>query len=172
VGIPWTPISIASAATFCSGATPADPPPAEDAYRIAIAIAKQQGARSYELLASLSLAKLYQATGRPNDAYAVLAPRTRGLCAHGGNAGKSQRRRSCQRRSHNGPPGTGLRDDRPIQPGPPHAIECNTDQASTRDLNAPPCVATCGTCVSTEGPLRADAGPSSLSDLTTVAGSR
>jgi len=58
---------------------PADPAPAADAYRTAIAIAKQQGARSYELLASLSLAKLYQSTGRRNDAYAVLAPALEGL---------------------------------------------------------------------------------------------
>jgi hypothetical protein len=28
--------------------------------------------------------------------------------------------------------GAALRDDRPIQPRPPRAIECNTDQASTR----------------------------------------
>ena len=58
---------------------PADPAPAEDAYRTAVAIAKQQGARSYELLASLSLAKLYQSTGRPADAHAVLAPALEGF---------------------------------------------------------------------------------------------
>jgi predicted ATPase len=58
---------------------PADPAPAEDAYRTAIAIAKQQGARSYELLASLSLAKLYKSTGRPVDAHAVLAPALEGF---------------------------------------------------------------------------------------------
>jgi predicted ATPase len=58
---------------------PADPAPAEDAYRTAIAIAKQQGARSYELLASLSLAKLYQSTGRPAEAHAVLGPALEGF---------------------------------------------------------------------------------------------
>ena len=58
---------------------PADPAPAEDAYRTAIAIAKQQGARAYELLASLSLAKLYQSTGRRADARAVLAPALEGF---------------------------------------------------------------------------------------------
>jgi tetratricopeptide (TPR) repeat protein len=58
---------------------PADPAPAEEAYRTAIAIAKQQRARSYELLASLSLAKLYQSTGRPADAHAVLAPALEGF---------------------------------------------------------------------------------------------
>ena len=47
---------------------------AEEAYQTAIAIAKGQSARSYELLASLSLAKLYQSTNRPNEAHAVLAP--------------------------------------------------------------------------------------------------
>ncbi len=58
---------------------PPDPAPAEDPYRTAIAIAKQQGARAYELLASLSLAKLYQSTGRRADARAVLAPALEGF---------------------------------------------------------------------------------------------
>jgi hypothetical protein len=58
---------------------PADPAPAEDAYRTAIAIAKQQGARGYELLASLSLAKLYQSTGRLAEAHAALAPALEGF---------------------------------------------------------------------------------------------
>jgi hypothetical protein len=34
---------------------------------------QQQSARSYELLASLSLAKLYQSTGRLVEAHAILA---------------------------------------------------------------------------------------------------
>ena len=51
-----------------------DTVPAEDACRTAIAIAKQQGARRYDLLASHSLAKLYQSTERPLEARAVLAP--------------------------------------------------------------------------------------------------
>jgi class 3 adenylate cyclase/predicted ATPase len=59
--------------------SPADPAPAEDAYRTAIAIAKQQGARSYELLASLSLTKLYRSTARPTEAHAVLAPAVEGF---------------------------------------------------------------------------------------------
>jgi predicted ATPase len=58
---------------------PADPSPAEDAYRAAVAIAKEQDARSYVLLASLSLAKLYQSTGRLADAQAVLAPALEGF---------------------------------------------------------------------------------------------
>ena len=57
----------------------ANPAPAEEAFQTAIAIAKQQGARSYELLASLSLAKLYQSSSRPVDAHAVLAPALEGF---------------------------------------------------------------------------------------------
>ena len=52
---------------------------AEEAYRTAIAIADEQGARSYVLLASSSLAKLYQSTGRPADAQAILVPALKGL---------------------------------------------------------------------------------------------
>ena len=58
---------------------PADPVPGEDAYRTAIAIAKDQGARSFQLLAALALAKLYQSTGRPAEAHAVLAPALEGF---------------------------------------------------------------------------------------------
>ena len=49
--------------------------------RTAIAIAKGQGTRSFELLAALSLARLYQSTGRPADAHAVLAPALEGFAA-------------------------------------------------------------------------------------------
>ena len=58
---------------------PADPAPAEEAYRTAIVVAKQQAARGYELRAALALAKLYQSTGRPADAHAVLAPALEGF---------------------------------------------------------------------------------------------
>jgi class 3 adenylate cyclase len=58
---------------------PANAEPAEEAFRAAIAIAKQQGARSFELLASLSLAKFYQSTGRLAEAHAVLAPALEGF---------------------------------------------------------------------------------------------
>jgi predicted ATPase len=58
---------------------PANPAPAEEAYQTAIAIAEEQGARSYVLLASLSLAKLYQSTARPDEAYSVLAPALEGF---------------------------------------------------------------------------------------------
>jgi tetratricopeptide (TPR) repeat protein len=37
-------------------------------------VAKQQGARSFELRGALALAKLYQSTGRPVEAHTVLAP--------------------------------------------------------------------------------------------------
>ncbi|HEX9170017.1 MAG TPA: hypothetical protein VF886_14020, partial [Roseiarcus sp.] len=53
--------------------------PAEEAFQTAIAIAKGQGARGYALMASHSLAKLYQSTGRPADAEVVLAPALEGF---------------------------------------------------------------------------------------------
>jgi predicted ATPase len=59
-----------------------DPPDtalAEEAFVASIAIAKEQGARSPTLLASLSLAKLYQSSSRPAEAHAVLAPALEGF---------------------------------------------------------------------------------------------
>jgi predicted ATPase len=47
---------------------------AEEAFETSIVVAKQQRARSYELLAALSLAKLYQSTSRAAKACAILAP--------------------------------------------------------------------------------------------------
>jgi predicted ATPase len=47
---------------------------AEEAFKTSIAVAKQQGARSYELLAALSLARLYHSTSRADKACAILAP--------------------------------------------------------------------------------------------------
>jgi class 3 adenylate cyclase/predicted ATPase len=58
---------------------PANTVPAEEAFLTAIAIAQQHKARSFELRAALALAKLYQSTGRPADAHAVLAPALEGL---------------------------------------------------------------------------------------------
>ena len=58
---------------------PADPAPAEAAFLAAIAVAQQQKARSFELRAALSLAKLYQSTGRPIDAHDVLGPALQGF---------------------------------------------------------------------------------------------
>jgi class 3 adenylate cyclase/tetratricopeptide (TPR) repeat protein len=46
---------------------------AANAFNTAITIAREQGARSFELLASLSLAKLYESIARPADARAILA---------------------------------------------------------------------------------------------------
>jgi predicted ATPase len=58
---------------------PANPGAAEEAFQSAIAIAKEQAARSWGLRAALSLAKLYQSTGRPVDAHAVLGPALEGF---------------------------------------------------------------------------------------------
>ena len=58
---------------------PADTAPAEEAFLTAIAIAQQQKAKSFELRAALSLAKLYQSTNRAADAHAVLAPALEGF---------------------------------------------------------------------------------------------
>ena len=52
----------------------ADTLTAEEAFQRAIAVAGEQGARSFGLRAALSLARLYQSTGRPAEAHAVLAP--------------------------------------------------------------------------------------------------
>ena len=52
---------------------PSNPAPAEDAFLTAIAVAKQQDTRSFELRAGLSLAKLYQSTARLVEAHDVLA---------------------------------------------------------------------------------------------------
>ncbi len=58
---------------------PANRAPAEEALLTAIAVAKQQGTRSFELRAALSLAKLYQSTARLTEAHAVLAPALEGF---------------------------------------------------------------------------------------------
>ena len=58
---------------------PADPAPAEAAFLAAIAVAQQQKARSFDLCAALSLAKLHHSTGRPVDAGDVLGPALAGF---------------------------------------------------------------------------------------------
>jgi predicted ATPase len=58
---------------------PANPAPAEEALLTAIAVAKQQATRSFQLRAALALAKLYQSTSRPAEANAVLAPALEGF---------------------------------------------------------------------------------------------
>ena len=58
---------------------PAKTAPAEEAFLTAVAIARQQKARSFELRAALALAKLYQSSGRPANVHAVLAPAIEGF---------------------------------------------------------------------------------------------
>ena len=58
---------------------PANPTPGEEAFLAAIAVAKRQATRSFELRAALALAKLYQSTARPIEAHAVLAPALEGF---------------------------------------------------------------------------------------------
>jgi len=58
---------------------PADPAAAEQSLPAAIAIAQSQKARSFELRAALSLAKLYHAANRDADAHAVLGPAVEGF---------------------------------------------------------------------------------------------
>jgi predicted ATPase len=58
---------------------PTNPGAAEEAFKTAIAIGQVQKARAFELQAALSLARLYQSTGRPAEAYAVLAPALEGF---------------------------------------------------------------------------------------------
>jgi predicted ATPase len=58
---------------------PADAAAAEQSLQVAIAIAQSQKARSFELRAALSFAKLYRAANRDADAYAVLTPAVEGF---------------------------------------------------------------------------------------------
>jgi predicted ATPase len=58
---------------------PADTEAAEQSLQVAIAIAQSQRARSFELRAARSLAKLYRAANRDTDAHAVLAPAVEGF---------------------------------------------------------------------------------------------
>jgi predicted ATPase len=58
---------------------PADAAVAEQSLETAIAIAQSQKARSFELRAALSLAKLYRAANRDADAHIVLAPAVEGF---------------------------------------------------------------------------------------------
>ena len=57
----------------------ADTLTAEEAFQRAIAVAGEQGARTFGLRAALSLARLYQSTGRPAEAHAVVEPALQGF---------------------------------------------------------------------------------------------
>ena len=70
---------IGRGAKFCSSAIPRTLRSREGALLTAVAVAKQQGTRSFELRAALALAELYQSTGRPDEAHAVLAPAFEGF---------------------------------------------------------------------------------------------
>ena len=58
---------------------PANTAAAEQSLQAAIAIAQSQKARSFELRAALSLAKLYRTANRDADAHAVLVPAVEGF---------------------------------------------------------------------------------------------
>ena len=58
---------------------PGIPAAAEEAFLTAGAVAKRQGARSFELRAALALAKVYRSTARLVDAHAVLEPAFEGF---------------------------------------------------------------------------------------------
>jgi predicted ATPase len=58
---------------------PANRVPAEGALLTAIAVARRQATRSFELRAALALAKLYQSTGRLAEVHALLAPALEGF---------------------------------------------------------------------------------------------
>ena len=51
-----------------------DPAKAEDSFRTALAIAREQGTRGYELRAATSLARLWAEQGRQGEARDLLAP--------------------------------------------------------------------------------------------------
>jgi predicted ATPase len=58
---------------------PANKAQAEEVFHIGMAIAREQKARSFELRAALSLARLYQSSNRATDAHAALAPALEGF---------------------------------------------------------------------------------------------
>ena len=58
---------------------PANTVAAEQSLQAAIAVARSQKARSFELRAALSLAKLYRTANRDGDAHPVLTPDVEGF---------------------------------------------------------------------------------------------
>ena len=83
---------------------PPNPPPAEEAFQTAIAVAKEQGARCWGLRAALSLAKLYQSTGRTAERTRSSRRRSKALRRHRKWRRSPRRRRSYRdcRRSASG----------------------------------------------------------------------
>jgi predicted ATPase len=75
----WDPVLLRLKGEILLRRDPRNPTPAEEAFRSAIDVAKKQGARSYELVSSLALAKHYQSTGRRVEGHAVLAPALEGF---------------------------------------------------------------------------------------------
>ena len=75
----WDAESALPARRHLAQTKPRNSAPAEAAFLTAIAIAQQQKARCFEMRAALALAKLYQSTGRPAEAHAVLAPALEGF---------------------------------------------------------------------------------------------
>jgi tetratricopeptide (TPR) repeat protein len=76
----WSDVSLYRlSGEICLKRDVTNPRPAEEAFQNALKIAQQQHARSFGLRAALSLAKLYQSTGRRADAHAVLAPALEGF---------------------------------------------------------------------------------------------
>ena len=65
---------IACAASSLVACHIADPAKAEESFRTALAIAREQGTRGYELRAATSLARLWRQQGRIADARDLLAP--------------------------------------------------------------------------------------------------
>ena len=56
------------------GSSYPDPAKAEDSFRTALAIAREQGTRGYELRAATSLARLWGKQGRREEACHLLTP--------------------------------------------------------------------------------------------------
>jgi predicted ATPase len=87
---------------------PANLAAAEQAFQTAIAIAKRQVTRSFELRAALSLAKLWQSTGRVAHADAVLAPALEGFSPAAETPDVTEAQALLERRLAHGSKGRGL----------------------------------------------------------------
>ena len=94
---------------------PANLATAEEAFQTAIAMARRQATRSFELRAALSLAKLWQSTGHLADAHAILALALKGISPTLEMPGIAEAQALLQRLAHGGL-GRGLTeaDPRPL----------------------------------------------------------